>query len=57
MRFSISPRLRPGGVLIADDVPDNHAFQEFSDRVATSFRVVVQEKTKVTAFGVLIKRT
>lgn len=52
----IWPLLRPGGVLIADDVPNNRAFHEFSGRVDASFRSVVREKTKDTAFGVLIKR-
>ena len=47
--------LRPGGVLIADDVEGNFALQDFTRRVDPAFCAVVAEKTKPCAFAVLIK--
>lgn len=49
-------RLRSGGVLVADDVWDNTAFEDFSASVEHSVSVVVREDGKDSAFGVLVKR-
>jgi hypothetical protein len=58
MRFELEtvwPFLRPGGVLVADDVGDNTAFDEFARRVNPASCVVVREENKNSVFGVLVK--
>lgn len=52
---TVWPALRPGGLLIADDVEGNTAFQELSQRVDVSHAWVVQEKSKESMFGVAVK--
>lgn len=59
MRFEVEtvwPFLRPGGVLIADDVGDNMAFEEFARRVSPASHVVVREENKNSVFGLLVKQ-
>ena len=59
MRFELEtvwPFLRPGGVLIADDVGDNMAFDEFTRKMSSAFCVVVREENKNSVFGVLVKQ-
>lgn len=59
MRFELEtvwPFLRPGGVLVADDVGGNMAFDEFTSRVSPASCVVVGEENKNSVFGVLVKQ-
>lgn len=49
------PVLRPGGVLIADDVGGNFAFQDFATEVRSSFCAVIREQKKDSLFGILVK--
>lgn len=49
------PFLRPGGVLIADDIGRNPAFADFANRVHHSGYVVIQEVDKDSKFGILVK--
>jgi predicted O-methyltransferase YrrM len=49
------PFLRPGGVVIADDVGYNRAFGDFAKRMNLSTCVVVQELHKDSMFGILVK--
>ena len=51
------PHLSPGGVLIADDIEGNAAFQEFAARGDVVFHAVVRELVKDSLAGVLIKRS
>lgn len=58
LRFELEtvwPFLRPGGVLIADDVGDNLAFDEFARKVGRAACVIVREENKNSVFGVLVK--
>ena len=48
------PRLRPGGVLVSDDVQGNPAFLELKEKAVGYWRVVRQEG-KGALFGVLTK--
>ncbi len=49
------PRLSPGGVLIADDIEGNSAFQEFARRSDVAFHAAVREVGKNSLAGILIK--
>jgi predicted O-methyltransferase YrrM len=49
------PCLRPGGVVIADDIGKNRAFADFADRVHHSGCFVIQEVHKDSMFGILLK--
>jgi len=49
------PFLRPGGVVIADDIGENRAFADFANRVNHAGYVVIQEVHKDSMFGILIK--
>lgn len=49
------PELSPGGVIIADDIEGNAAFQELAMRGDVAFHAVVQEQGKKSLAGVLIK--
>ena len=49
------PFLRPGGVLISDDVQGNSAFQELVARADVEAFVVVAEQGKDAAFGIALK--
>lgn len=60
MRFELQtvwPFLRPGGLLIADDVGENTAFDEFARKISPASCVVVREEKKNSVFGVLVKKT
>jgi predicted O-methyltransferase YrrM len=50
------PRLRPGGVLISDDIQGNAAFLELAERKDVAFHAAVQELEKDALLGVLVKR-
>ncbi len=49
------PYLSPGGVVIADDIGDNRAFEDFTDRVKPSSYMVIQELHKDSMFGIIVK--
>lgn len=49
------PNLRPGGVLISDDVQGNSAFQELVARPDVSVCVVAEEHGKSALFGLAVK--
>jgi hypothetical protein len=53
---SIWGYLRPGGVLVADDVGLNDAFRDFAGKVIPAFCAVVNQKDKDALFGILVKR-
>jgi len=53
---SIWGYLRPGGVLVADDVGLNDAFLDFAAKVNPAFCAVVNQKDKDALFGILVKR-
>jgi predicted O-methyltransferase YrrM len=52
---AVWPALRPGGVLIADDVEGNAAFQELVQRTDVVHACVVREIAKDSLFGVAVK--
>lgn len=49
------PHLSPGGVLVADDIEGNAAFQEFAGRGDVAFHAVIRETGKNSLAGILIK--
>jgi len=51
---AVWPRLRPGGVVLSDDVQGNRAFDELRQRGATFWRVIQQED-KPFLFGIAVK--
>jgi predicted O-methyltransferase YrrM len=53
--LTVWPALRPGGVLIADDVESNSAFQELARRNDTALALVFREPSKGSLFGVAVK--
>jgi predicted O-methyltransferase YrrM len=59
MTFEFSkawPNVRAGGILIADDVDGNRAFEDFALRVSPSYSAVVRERDKPGSFGLMLKR-
>ncbi|MDP9380639.1 MAG: class I SAM-dependent methyltransferase [Chloroflexota bacterium] len=52
---TVLPRLRPGGVILADDMQDNAAFDELRRSNPALWRVVREEGGKESLFGVLVK--
>jgi predicted O-methyltransferase YrrM len=52
---SVWPHLPPGGVLIADDIEGNAAFQEVTRRGDVAFHAAVRELGKDSLAGILIK--
>jgi hypothetical protein len=58
MRFELGaawPALRPGGVLLCDDVQDNAAFAELARDLPPGHAAVGQEERKATLFGIAVK--
>lgn len=51
------PFLRPGGVLISDDVEGNTAFQELAAKPDVASSMVVEEQGKDALLGIAVKRT
>jgi Methyltransferase domain len=49
------PFLKPGGVVIVDDIGGNCAFEDLIKRVGPSSSIVIQELHKKSMFGVLVK--
>lgn len=49
------PRLRPGGVLIADDVEGNSAFAEWAERSDIQSVLAVQQANKEALLGAIVK--
>jgi predicted O-methyltransferase YrrM len=47
--------MRPGGVLIADDVQANRAFQDLAESARTACSVVFNEKQKAALCGLMVK--
>lgn len=59
IRFELEtvwPLLRPGGVVIADDVGENRAFVDFARSADVTFHAFVREEGKGGLFGVAVKR-
>jgi len=52
---TVWPHLRPGGMLIADDVQDHSVFLDFVAKAQPHFSAIVAEESKVAAFGVAVK--
>jgi predicted O-methyltransferase YrrM len=52
---AVWPYLRPGGVLISDDVEGNAAFQELAERCDIGNSAVVQEQGKDALLGICVK--
>jgi predicted O-methyltransferase YrrM len=50
------PALQPGGVLIADDVEGNQAFEQFAESARPALSVVLAERSKNSLFGLMVKR-
>ena len=58
MRFELGeawPRLRPGGVLLCDDVQENRAFAELVDGLPGERWAVGQEEHKPALFGIAVR--
>jgi predicted O-methyltransferase YrrM len=49
------PILRPGGVLVSDDIEGNAAFHELAQSKDVALAVVVRECEKNSLFGILVK--
>lgn len=52
---AVWPFLRSGGVLMADDVNENCAFEELAEKVTPVFHAVVRGVKKNSAFGIMVK--
>jgi predicted O-methyltransferase YrrM len=52
---TVWPYLRPGAVLIADDVQLNDAFSDFAAEAKPSFAAVIKEENKEALFGIMVK--
>jgi len=48
-------KLRPGGVLISDDVAMNRAFEDFSHHPQVAFSAITGELGQYRNFGVMVK--
>ena len=60
VRFELEtvwPFLRPGGIIIADDVHENSAFEDFAKLHDVTLSKSVQEEAKDSIFGVMVKRS
>ena len=51
------PVIRPGGVLISDDIEGNTAFQELSGSLDVESSVVIAETQKNSFFGIAVKKS
>jgi predicted O-methyltransferase YrrM len=49
------PALRPGGVLISDDLESNSAFLDLSMRSDVALSVVMKGQDKDSLFGIAVK--
>jgi predicted O-methyltransferase YrrM len=57
MEFDLAwEALRPGGVMIADDIEGNRAFLELAEREDVAASFVIREEQKASLFGVALKR-
>ncbi len=54
---AVWPVLRPGGILITDDIGENCAFQDFAKEVNDRFCAVFREQSKDSLFGMLVKES
>ena len=52
---AVWPHLRPGGLLVADDVEGNSAFLELTRKSGVAFSTTIQEEAKKSLFGVAVK--
>ena len=52
---TVWPRLRPGGVLLSDDINMNRAFERFSERPDAALAVASVQEAKDSVFGVIVK--
>lgn len=52
---TVWPSLRPGAVLVADDVGLNDSFSDFAAEVKPSFAAVIREENKEALFGIVVK--
>ena len=53
---TVWPALRPGGVLIADDIHRNSAFLEMQKHSEVTSSVVLKERDKLSHLGIVVKR-
>jgi hypothetical protein len=49
------PYVRPGGVVVADNVDLNDAFRKFTDLAKPAFSAVVAEENTTDLFGIMVK--
>lgn len=57
MEFDVVwPALRPGGVLISDDIEGNVAFRELAAERDVEYSVVMQQQNKASLLGIAIKQ-
>lgn len=54
---AVWPVLRPGGILITDDIGENCAFQDFTKEVRPRLCAVFKEQSKDSLFGMLVKES
>ena len=54
---AVWPVLRPGGILITDDIGKNTAFQDFAQEARPRFYAVFREQSKDSLFGILVKES
>lgn len=58
MEFGLAWKaLRPGGVIVSDDVQSNGAFRQFAESVDPAFSLVFAEEGKEALCGVMVKRS
>lgn len=52
---TVWPCLRPGAVLISDDVGLNDAFSDFAAKIKPAYAATIQEENKEAWFGIMVK--